>query len=77
MAKTPKPGQTVTIKKAGKKSLTFKKGGLHSSLGVPQGEKIPEGKVRAAAAGRYGPEAKKQALFYLNALKKGQRTARK
>jgi len=79
VAKAPKPGQKVTIgpSKKGQKPVSFKKGGLHKSLGVPQGEKIPEGKMRAAAAGRYGPLAKKQALMALNMLKKGQQTAAK
>lgn len=45
----------------GKKPITFKKGGLHRSLGVPEGEKIPAEKVAAAARGEYGPTAKKQA----------------
>lgn len=77
MAKTPKPGQKVTMKptRKGQKPVTFKKGGLHKSLGVPQGEKIPESKMRAAAAGRYGPLAKKQAIMALGMLKKGQKTA--
>jgi hypothetical protein len=42
---------------------TMKKGGLHQSLGVPQGKKIPAGKMAAAKAGKYGPKAKKQANF--------------
>lgn len=42
---------------------TIAKGGLHKSLGVPQGKKIPAGKMAAAKAGKYGPKAKKQAQF--------------
>lgn len=36
-------------------------GGLHESVGVPQGKKIPKAKVNAAAKGKYGPKAQKQA----------------
>lgn len=38
-------------------------GALHAQLGVPQGEKIPAGKMAAAASGADGPLAKKRALF--------------
>lgn len=69
--------KTVTIKKKGKKPIKFKKGGLHRSLGVPEGEKIPASKMRAAKAGRYGPLAKKQANLAQGALKKGRQTAAK
>jgi hypothetical protein len=39
---------------------TKNKGGLHRSLGVPEGQKIPEAKVAAAAkrGGRVGKQAK-------------------
>jgi len=40
---------------------TMQKGGLHKSVGVPQGQKIPASKLAAAKAGKYGPKAKKQA----------------
>ena len=40
---------------------TMQKGGLHKSVGVPMGQKIPASKLAAAKAGRYGPKAKKQA----------------
>lgn len=69
--------KTVTIKKKGKKPIKFRKGGLHRSLGVPEGEPIPKGKMRAALAGRYGPLAKKQAVMAKGLLAKGRRTARK
>lgn len=36
--------KTVTMKAKGKKPITFKKGGLHKSLGVPEGAPIPSGK---------------------------------
>ena len=68
----------VTIRSAGKKPLTFKKGGLHKSLGVPEGKKIPPGKKKAALAGKYGAKAKKQATFaFKGALSKGRKTAKK
>lgn len=60
--------KTVTLKKAGKKPITFKKGGLHASLGVSQSKKIPATKMAAAAAGKDGAKAKKQALFAKNVL---------
>lgn len=69
--------ETVVIRKKGKKPIKFKKGGLHRSLNVPEGQKIPASKLRAALAGKYGPKAKKQAMLYVNVLKKGQRTARR
>ncbi len=39
---------------------TKNKGGLHRSLGVPMGKKIPEAKVEAAAkrGGKVGKEAR-------------------
>jgi len=55
----------ITLKptKKDQKPIKFHEGGLHESLGVPMGEKIPEWKMRAALAGKYGPKAKKQAMF--------------
>ena len=68
----------VTIHKAGKKPLTFKKGGLHQQLGVPQGQKIPAGKKAAALRGDYGALAKKRANFaFKGALAAGRKTAKK
>lgn len=59
-----KTGDTVTIKgKSGKSPIKFKEGGLHQSLNVPAGEKIPASKMAAAKAGKYGALAKKQANF--------------
>ena len=49
---------------------TMRKGGLHRSTGTPQGKKIPASKINAAAAGKDGPLAKKQALYYKNVLSK-------
>lgn len=48
----------ITIPNTG---ISFQKGGLHRSLGVPEGEPIPADKMNAALAGRYGPKAKRQA----------------
>lgn len=68
----------TTIKgAAGKKPVTFEQGGLHESVGVPQGEKIPAAKVNAAARGEYGPTAKKQANMAKGMLAAGRKTAAK
>jgi hypothetical protein len=75
--KTVRPGGTQVIKARGKKPIAFTKGGLHKSLGVPQGEKIPQSKLNAALRGDYGKKAQKQARFATNVLAKGQRTARR
>lgn len=61
--------ETIKPQKKGQKPISFKKGGLHESLGVPQGQKIPASKKAAAAKGEYGPKAKKQAQFAKNVLK--------
>lgn len=52
--------------KPGQKPITYKKGGLHQSLGVPQGQPIPKSKLRAAKAGKYGPKAEKEANLAIN-----------
>ena len=68
----------VTIKGGGsEKPVTFSKGGLHRSLGVPEGQKIPASKLAAAKAGEYGPKAKKQAVMASGMLAAGRRTAAK
>lgn len=55
--------------------LTFKRGALHSQLGVPQDEPIPAAKKRKALAGGYGPLAKKRASFaFTGALAAGRKT---
>ena len=70
--------KTVTLRAKGKKPIRFKRGALHTQLGVPQGKPIPPAKKRAALAGRYGPLAKKRAQFaFRGALKTGRQTARK
>lgn len=64
------PKRTIKPQAKGQKPITFEKGGLHRSLGVPQGQKIPPAKIRAALAGKYGAKAKKQAALYRNVLAK-------
>lgn len=68
--KKVKVGDTVVMKKPGKKTISFKKGGLHTSLGVQQGKKISAAKMKEALAGKYGAKAKKQAMFAKNVLTK-------
>ena len=67
--------KTVTMRAKGKKPVRFKSGGLHESVGVPSGEKIPEEKIRSAASGNYGERARKQAVMAKGMLRKGRRTA--
>ena len=38
-------------------------GQLHKDLGVPQGQKIPQSKITAALAGRYGAKTAQRARF--------------
>lgn len=72
------PKKRITIHKAGKKAISFKKGGLHQQLGVPQGKPIPASKKEAALRGSYGPLAKKRASFaFKGALAAGRKTAKK
>lgn len=56
------------IHKEGHKPIHFKEGTLHSQLGVPQGEKIPKSKMRAALSGSKGALAEKRAQFAKNVL---------
>lgn len=60
--------KTETIHKEGEKPITFHPGGLHKSLGIKQGEKIPKSKMMAAMKGKYGKKAEKQAMFAKNVL---------
>ena len=69
-----KPKKT-TIKAPGKKPVSFRPGGLHESLGVKPGEKIPPAKIAAAKRGDYGQTAKKQANLATGMLAAGRRTA--
>ena len=68
---------TIEPQKKGQEAVSFTKGGLHKSLDVPQGEKIPAAKLAAAKAGAYGPKAEKQAHFAAGMLKTGRKTAAK
>ena len=67
----------TTMKAAGKPPITFQKGGLHQSLGVPAGQPIPAAKMQQALSGKAGPKAKAQAEFSVNVLGKGRKTAAK
>jgi hypothetical protein len=60
--------ETRRLVKKGKPTISFHPGGLHDSLGVPMGEKIPASKMAAAMSGSKGPMAKKQAMFKKNIL---------
>lgn len=68
------PGKQ-TISSPGKKPVAFEKGGLHKSLGVPEGQKIPPAKLAAASKGEYGPKAAKQANLAKGLLAAGRKTA--
>lgn len=70
-------GKKTTISAPGKKPVTFQEGGLHKSLGVPAGEKIPPAKMAAAKAGDYGPKAQAQANMATGMLAAGRKTAAK
>ena len=74
----PPKKKTQTIKgAAGKDPVTFEKGGLHKSVGVPEGQKIPAAKMAAAKRGEYGPKAQVQANMATGMLAAGRRTAAK
>lgn len=69
---------TLKPVKRGQKPVSFTAGGLHQSLGVPAGQKIPAKQMAAAARGDYGPKAASQARFARNVLtgpKSGSKTA--
>ena len=71
-AAPPKSPKTETIPaKGGNGPVTFQKGGLHKSLGVPPDQPIPAAKMAAALAGKAGPKAAAQARFARNVLKGG------
>jgi hypothetical protein len=71
-AAPPKSPKTETIPaKGGNGPVTFQKGGLHKSLGVPPDQPIPAGKMADALAGKAGPKAAAQARFARNVLKGG------
>jgi hypothetical protein len=50
------------------KAISFHAGGLHESLGVKSGDKIPDNLMQAALAGKEGKLAKKQSQFKKNVL---------
>jgi hypothetical protein len=56
------------LKKKGKKPIVFEEGGMHKTLGIPKGKPIPKSKMKAAASGKLGVKAKKEALFKENVL---------
>lgn len=73
-----KKKRTFTLKKKGKKPVTFRKGALHRALGVPEDKPIPPGKKADALAGKYGPEVKKMAVnAFRGILAAGRKTAAK
>lgn len=74
-----KSAKTVTIKGGGKGKppVKFKAGGLHESVGVPQGQNIPAAKMAAAKAGKFGPKAQAQANLATGMLAAGRKTAAK
>ena len=61
-------GMETIPAQGGNPPIHFQRGALHRQLGVPLGEKIPAAKMAAAKAGRYGPQAKRRALFARNVL---------
>lgn len=63
----------IKPKAKGQKTISFTEGGLHRSLGVPAGRKIPERLFSEALAGRHGEKARKQAQFARNVLHRGKR----
>lgn len=59
---------TVEPTKKGEKSISFKSGGEHASLGVKKGSKIPAKKEAEAKSGKFGKKAEKQEIFRENVL---------
>ena len=76
-AKGGKAGKRQVIKSPGKTPVSFTKGGLHQSLGVPAGKPIPAAKMRQALSGKAGPKAQAQAQFAKNVLTGPKKTTRK
>jgi hypothetical protein len=73
----PPKKQTIGAKGKGKPAVSFEKGGLHRSLGVPQDQTIPAGKMAAAKQGKFGPKAQAQANLATGMLAAGRKTAAK
>lgn len=67
------PMETLKKSNSSQKTIKFHKGGLHQTLGVKQGQKIPENLMEAALAGRKGKKAKKEAIFAKNVLTGGKK----
>ena len=65
------PAKKTIPAKGGNGPISFQPGGLHKSLGVPEGQNIPAAKMAAALAGKKGPKAAAQARFAKNVLKGG------
>jgi hypothetical protein len=59
-----------------KKPLSFRKCGLHNSIGVSCNKKLTAQQISDALAGKYGKKAVSQARFYRNVLSKGGRKKR-
>jgi hypothetical protein len=70
-------GKKKTIKAPGKAPISFEPGGLHKSVGAPEGQPIPAATMAAAKAGKFGPKAAKQASMATGLLAAGQKTAAK
>jgi hypothetical protein len=77
MARGGSKAKRTTIRAADRKPVSFKPGGLHASLDVPAGQKIPAAKMAAAKAGKFGTKAKQQANLATGMLAAGRRTAAK
>ena len=68
-------GGMIVLKKPGKPKISFKKGALREQLNVPEGKKISASKKSSALAGKYGPLAKKRAIFaFKTVLAEGRKT---
>lgn len=67
--------EKVRLKKKGKKTITFTRGGLHATTGTPEGKTIPAEKMQKALAGDYGEKGRKQAVMAKGLLAKGRKTA--
>lgn len=68
--------ETIAPTKKGQKKITFTKGGEHTSTGTPAGKPISAKKHAEAAAGKFGPKAKKQEQFKKNVLTGGKKKHR-
>ena len=69
------PAKKTIPAKGGNGPISFQPGGLHKSLGVPEGQNIPAAKMAQAKAGKFGPKAQAQANLATGMLAKGRKTA--